>query len=269
MRVAIVIPAFNEAATIRDIAERSLAQCSRVIVVDDGSTDGTAAALRTLPVTLLRHSHNQGKAASLWTGFQHALAEQAELIVTLDGDGQHRPEDVPRLIAVAQRHPHRLIIGARLRGRAAAPRARRIANAVADFWLSWAAGHAIADSQSGQRAYPATLLQELNLRHDYAAAFTLESEILIVAARRGYETVATPIDTIYCQAGRASHFRPSRDIGRITRMVARHLLATGMNVKGLRRSLATPSLIVNAEEYNLSTETRSSTGTSLASPPFL
>jgi glycosyltransferase involved in cell wall biosynthesis len=245
MRAAIVIPAFNEARTIRDIARRSLQQCDKVFVIDDGSTDGTGEALKGLPVVLLRHEVNRGKAAALWTGFASALAEGTDVVVTLDGDGQHRPEDVPRLMDAAHIYPHRLIIAARLRGRDKYPRTRNFANRLADFWVSWAAGHSVADSQSGQRLYPAALLESISLRHDEKAAFTLESEIIIEAARRGYTCVGVPILAIYDPAGRCSHFRPVRDIARIGRMLAFRLLGTGMNPAGLWRCLRQPPCIVD------------------------
>ena len=108
-------------------------------------------------------------------------------------------------------------------------------NRLADFLVSWAAGHAVADSQSGQRLYPAALLEGISLRHDEKASFTLESEIIIEAARRGYTCVGVPILAIYDPAGRRSHFRPVRDIARIGRMVA--LLGSGMNPAGLWRAL--------------------------------
>ena len=253
MICAIVIPAFNEARTIRDIAQRALAQCEIVIVVDDGSTDGTAAALAGLPLTLLRNDRNHGKAVALWKGFAAALARGADAIVTLDGDGQHRPEDVERMIAAALAHPASIVIGARLRRVAAAPRARRLANRFADFWLSWACGYRIADSQSGQRLYPASLLRDVAVRHDACAGFTLESEILIVAAARGCRSVAIPIDASYPAGSRRSHFRPVRDIARIGLMLARHLLAQRMNPRGLVNSLRTPARIVESggvTEYN-------------------
>ena len=248
MRAAIVIPAFNEARTIRDIARRSLQQCDTVIVVDDGSTDGTGDAIKGLPVTLLRHEVNRGKAAALWTGFTSALAGGTDVVVTLDGDGQHRPEDIPLLIAAAHIYPHRLIVAARLRGRDKYPRARYFANRLADFCVSWAAGHAVADSQSGQRLYPAALLEGISLRHDEKAAFTLESELIIEAARRGYTCVGVPILAIYDPAGRRSHFRPVRDIARIGGMVALRLLGTGMNPAGLWRSLREAPCIADLAE---------------------
>jgi glycosyltransferase involved in cell wall biosynthesis len=253
MNCAIVIPAFNEARTIHDVAQRSLAQCELVIVVDDGSTDGTAAALAGLPLTLLRNERNSGKAAALWAGFAEGLRRGADAIVTLDGDGQHQPEDVERLIAAALTHPASIVIGARLRRVAAAPRSRRFANRFADFWLSWACGYPIADSQSGQRLYPAALLREVVVRHDERAGFTLESEILIAAAALGCRSVAVAIDTRYPVAARRSHFRPVRDIARIGLMVTRHLVAQRMNPRGLRNSLGTPAMVVEPggiAEYN-------------------
>lgn len=253
MNCVIVIPAFNEARTIRDIAQRSLAQCEIVIVVDDGSTDGTAAALDGLPLTILRNDRNRGKAAALWSGFAEGLARGADVIVTLDGDGQHQPEDVERMIAAALAHPASIVIGARLRRVAAAPRARRFANRVGDFCVSWACGYPIADSQSGQRLYPAALLRDVVVRHDERAGFTLESEILIAAAALGCRSVAVAIDASYPVASRRSHFRPVRDIARIGLMVTRHLVAQRMNPRGLLNSLCTPARVVESgslPEYN-------------------
>jgi len=246
MPAAIVIPAYDERRTIRDIAERSLRQCALVIVVDDGSSDGTGAALEGLDVQVLRHERNEGKAASLWDGFQHALALGADAVATLDGDGQHQPEDVSRMLVAANEHPHRVIIAARLKGRESYPSARRRANLFADFWISWAAGHPIADSQSGQRLYPAALLRKLQARHDSGAAFTFESEALIEAARLGYTTVAVPIAAVYDPAGRPSHFRPVRDVARIVAMVTRKLLASGLYPAGLWRSLRFPVRVAGA-----------------------
>jgi glycosyltransferase involved in cell wall biosynthesis len=244
MHHAIVIPAYNEARTIHAIAQRALRQCPDVIVVDDGSTDGTSAALADLPVILLRHEANQGKGAALWDGFVQALALGADAVVTVDGDGQHQPEDFARLALAAAAHPHCLIIGARMRSRESAPRARQVANRIADFWLGWAAGHAVADSQSGQRLYPATLLKQVSLRHDDKTRFAFESDLLIRAAKLGYPTVAVPIETVYDPAARPSHFRPVRDIARIARVVAGHLFASRFNLSGLRRSLRTAPCIV-------------------------
>jgi glycosyltransferase involved in cell wall biosynthesis len=238
MRTCVVIPAFNEAATIRGLAERVLQQVPRLWIVDDGSSDATVAELDGLPVRLLRHPTNQGKASSLWDGMQAALAAGADAVITLDGDGQHAPEDIPRLMQAAQRRPSQIIIGSRLRKREKAPRARRFANAFADFWISWASGARISDSQSGFRLYPAALLEKVRVAHGKNRGFVFESEILIEAARAGFSCHSIVIDTCYPEQARKSHFRPLTDISAIVLMVAGKLLASGMNPRGLLRILS-------------------------------
>lgn len=232
-----IIPAFNEAATIVDITRRAMPHVARVIVIDDGSTDGTPDALVGLPVEVLRNPLNRGKSASLVRGFARAIALGAELVVTLDGDGQHLPEDIPRLLAAAARCPGEIIIGARLRHRERMPRLRRFGNAMADFWISWAAGYPIRDSQSGMRLYPLTALACACAARSGESRFVLESEVLIDAARKGCRATRIEIDTIYGSASRDSHFRALGDTVPIVCMVARKLLQRGLNPAGLLRSL--------------------------------
>jgi glycosyltransferase involved in cell wall biosynthesis len=233
---AAVIPAYNESRTIRDVATRALAQAPLVIVVDDGSTDGTAAALDGLPVVLLRNGRNRGKAASLYAGANEAIRRGAVAILTLDGDGQHRPEDIPLLLKSHAAAPARIVIGSRLHKRAEIPAARYWANRFANFWISWAAGHAITDSQSGFRIYPAVLFSKAKVNHGEAYSFVFESEILIEAARLGIHAKFVPISVIYSIRARPSHFRPVVDIARIVRMVTWRLLARGLYLQGLYRS---------------------------------
>jgi glycosyltransferase involved in cell wall biosynthesis len=240
MRVAVLIPAYNEAATIRDVATRALACGSPVVVIDDGSTDSTAGALAGLPVTLLRNASNQGKAASLWLGMQHALAEGADGVVTLDGDGQHNPEDIPRLVAAADAHAGAIVIGSRMREKTEFPRRRLLANQTANFCISWACGYRVEDSQSGFRFYPAALLRRVRLSHDRPHGFVFESEILIEAARLGVRSVPVPIAAIYRPGARASHFHAVRDVLRIGRMVAWKLLCRALYPQGLWSAFVLP-----------------------------
>jgi glycosyltransferase involved in cell wall biosynthesis len=235
--VWIAIPAYQEAGTIRKLAQEVLAHCPNVIVVDDGSTDGTAAQLDGLPVTLLAHPENLGKAASLRTAFRYALSQHARCVIALDGDGQHDPADAPGLLAAWQRHPECIVIGSRLHDRAQFPPARYRANRFACFWISWAAGHPIADSQSGFRVY-STSVMRIALRGAVSGSrFTFESEILIQAARQGHPTLAVAIPGRYPANARRSHFRPVLDIAKIVLMVAGRLLRYGMAPLGLWRSL--------------------------------
>jgi glycosyltransferase involved in cell wall biosynthesis len=231
---AVVIPAYNEAPSIADIALRARRFTDLVIVVDDGSRDGTAQALMQLPVTVLHNPANIGKGKSICRGAQYALARGASAIVTLDGDGQHRPEDIPQLLDRAARQPGDLIIAARLRERRQAPVLRRFANRCADFWISWAAGQRICDSQSGFRLYPAAVFRQCTTESN---GFVFESEILIDAARRGINTGAIAIDTLYDRNSRASHYRPVTDTCSIVRMVAWKLIQRGLYPLGLLRSL--------------------------------
>ncbi len=237
MKVVAVIPAYNEAATIRALAEAVLAQGLELIVVDDGSRDDTAEQLSDLPLQLIRHPDNQGKAASLRRGMDSALAAGADGVLTLDGDGQHRPGEIPGMLELFARNPECLIIGARLLNREQAPRARRFANSFADFWISWAAGRRFQDSQSGFRLYPAHILRQVHIDHDKRHGFVFESEFLIEAARRGCEFKTLAIASHYPEQARASHFRPVADISLIVVMVAGKLFRRGMYPQGLVRIL--------------------------------
>jgi glycosyltransferase involved in cell wall biosynthesis len=225
LTAAVVIPAYNEASTIREVAQRALAQLPLVIVVDDGSSDGTAEKLAGLAVVTLRNTYNSGKAASLRRGVLEAINRGAQAIVTLDGDGQHCPEDIPLLLGVFHSAPGHIVIGSRLHQRTQIPASRYWANRIANFWISGAAGYSIIDSQSGFRVYPAELFERARVGYARVDSFVFESEILIEAARLGMQAICVPVNVVYGERARASHFHPVLDILRITRMVARRLIA--------------------------------------------
>ncbi len=235
--VWIAIPAYNEEHTIRGLAEASLRMCPRVMVIDDGSTDETAACVRDLPVTLIRNSANRGKAASLRAAFSHALAHGACCVVTIDGDGQHDPGDAPALIRAWQERADCLVIGSRLHDAAAFPRARYLANRFACFWISWAAGHPIADSQSGFRVYSSEVMAIALGERVRGSRFTFESEILIEAAHHGHPTLSVRTPARYPAGARASHYRGVVDTAKIVVMVGGRLLRRGLYLRGLWHSL--------------------------------
>ena len=235
---AIVIPAYNEEATIADLVERALKLSEKVIVIDDGSIDNTIEQLKGLPVTLLKHEINKGKAASLWDGFTEALKMGVESIITIDGDGQHAPEDIPLLLAKAKSFPKDIIIGARLADKSAIPAKRYYANKFANFWIAWAAAYPIHDSQSGFRLYPVELFADLKISTKHG--FVFESEILIKAAQKNIYSHAVKIPAVYKKDARPSHFRGVADITLITLMVGKSLLSRGMYPWGLYRSVINP-----------------------------
>ncbi len=244
--IAIVIPALNEALRIREVVEGALRTCALVIVIDDGSDDGTAEQIADLQITVLRHVQRMGKGASLRDGFREALRQGASAVMTMDGDGQHRAEDIPRLLDAANRHPNKIVIGARLRKRSQQPKYRRLANEFGDWGIAWGCGFRIADSQSGHRLYPAAVAA---LQDVPGEDFVFEAQILITAARRlGIGVVSVPIESRYAGVGvaqqfRKSHFRPLRDLYRITSHVVAQVWTYGHVIREYRRTRNTPALI--------------------------
>lgn len=242
-RIAVVIPALNEERAIRGVVESVLAICPNVIVIDDGSTDATCERIADLPVTLIRHATSLGKGQGLRDGFRKARELGFDAVVAMDGDGQHLAADIPRMLAAARRHPEHIVIGARIRNRENQPVARRRANAFADWGISWGCGIPVADTQSGQRYYPLAALELADLSAD---DFVFEAALLIAAARdKNVGVVSVPIESRYQHDFRTSHFRPIRDVTRITWYTMKRIAAYGRIVDSYRRSHGTPPLIVD------------------------
>lgn len=236
--IAIVIPAYNEENTICEVVLSALNLCDRVIVVDDGSTDKTKEKINKLPITLIEHEKNQGKAASLWDGFMQAMSLGVDAVITIDGDGQHAASDIHLLLTKSAEFPNDIIIGARLADKAAIPAKRYYANKFANFWISWAAGYPIADSQSGFRLYPKVLFENLTISVEQG--FVFESEVLIKAAQQGIYSHPVKIPAVYKKNARPSHFRGVYDITQITKMVWKSLYTRGFFLSGLYYSCIRP-----------------------------
>jgi hypothetical protein len=201
-----VIPVHNEAASIGTVVAAARAYLP-VLVVDDASEDASARHAAAAGATVLRLSRQRGKGHALRCAFAAAMQRGVDRIITLDGDGQHNPDDIPRLLAASQRRPGSIIIGGRLQSMSYIPRDRLCAIRVASFWISWVGNCDIQDTQSGFRLYPISVLRALSLQR---GRFLLESECLIKAAQAGCEIDEIPIEPIY-QVGHKSQFRPLRD----------------------------------------------------------
>ncbi len=241
MTTAAVIPARNEARTIRAVAAEACRQVDQVIVVDDGSTDDTAAQLAGLDLVVIRRQPSGGKAAALASGFEHALALGSDWVVTLDGDGQHSAADIGRLLAAARAWPDHLVIGARLRQRHRQPGIRKFANRFADFWVSWASGQRVPDSQTGFRVYPRALLEKVQPSTAKRHGFVFETAMLVDGARRGHPCVAVEIDSVYLDDARPSYFRPGKDVWEIFWFIFWRILLRALFLPGLWRSLTRPA----------------------------
>jgi glycosyltransferase involved in cell wall biosynthesis len=183
----------------------------RIVVVDDGSRDGTGSAAAAEGAEVVRLPENLGKGLALRTGIAAALASQTAAVVLLDADGQHDPDDLPALLAAWDDGRPDLVIGARLGDRASMPSARYWTNYIGTRVLSWMTGRELEDSQCGYRLLSASLAERLDLRSD---GFAIESEMLIKASRQGARFAHVPVRTIY--NGSSSHFRPVLDTLRIS-----------------------------------------------------
>lgn len=247
-RIAVLIPALNEALAIRAVVESVLAVVPNVILVDDGSTDGTSDCVADLPITVIRHDAPKGKGEALRAGFRAALDQGFDAVVTMDGDGQHVAADIPPMLAAARQYPEHIVIAARLIGREQQPASRRRACDFADWGLGWATGQRLVDTQSGQRYYPRNVLAmtDVATRH----GFVFESEILMEANwRLGTRMVAVPIRSRYHGSFRASHIKPVRDFLRITRRIVWKILRRGgLPGNYVRSRRATPLIVTPSSD---------------------
>ncbi|MGH8212744.1 MAG: glycosyltransferase family 2 protein [Rhodanobacteraceae bacterium] len=244
-RYCVLIPCLNEERAIDTLLQEVLAYCPDVIVVDDGSNDRTPEIVSKLPVTLLRHATRRGKGEALRTGFREALVRGYDAVLTMDGDGQHAPEDIPRMVGAALRFPDHIVIGARLLNRVQQPTGRRLANAFADWGISWGCGKPVADTQSGQRWYPRAAMELVALR---SQDFVFETAILIAACRDlDMRVVSVPIESRYAGEFRLSHFRPVRDVARIALYTVGRIAHYGNIAASYCRSHGTPPLVHDPE----------------------
>lgn len=203
--VLALIPGYDEAPRI-GLVIAATARHLPVLVVDDGSTDGTATEAESAGAAVIRQQPNQGKGAALRSGFRRAIAEGYEAVVTLDADGQHDPAEIPSFLQAwrAGAPVPDLVIGRRDFG--AMPLVRRLSNRLGGWAFAWAVGRDIPDNQSGYRLVTRRLM-EASLASD-EAGFEFEVEMIVTSIRAGWEIAWVPIRTIY--AGQPSHIRPWR-----------------------------------------------------------
>lgn len=214
-RVAVVIPAYQAAGTVAAVVNGARV-AGAVYVVDDGSTDGTSGVARGAGATALRHETNRGKGAALATGIAAAVAAGADVIVTIDADGQHPPAEIPRLVTPILSGEADLVLGARERT-GAMPFGRRITNWLSARLATRIAGQGVTDAQTGFRAFTRAVAERIRPagdRYDYETAF------LLGACDAGFRVTCVAIPTIY--AGAPSHFRPWADSWRVVRVFARY-----------------------------------------------
>lgn len=220
MRTLVVIPCKNVEAAIGPLIGRvrGIDAALDVLVVDDGSTDGTGREARKAGAAVLRHETNRGKGAALRTGFDHAVGRGYDALITMDGDLQHDPAAIPAFLAALKAGGGDIVIGTRMRAVGEMPRIRIWTNRTTSRVVSRLAGQSIPDSQSGYRIMKISVVRDLPL---VTSRYDTESEVLIRAARRGARIVSIPIESIYADG--VSHINPVIDTLRFLRLVVRSL----------------------------------------------
>ena len=211
MKPCIVIPCFNHAETVAAVARAAQAH-GAVLVVDDGST----VSLPEMPgCTLIRLERNFGKGAALRAGLLRAAELGFTHAITMDADGQHFAEDLPKFLAAAAAQPEALVVGVRDFYAAGCPTHRRRSNAVSTFWFRVETGVRLGDTQCGFRCYPIALTQRLKVK---SGRYAFELEFMVRASWVGTPIVAVPVRCTYAGGIRNSHFRPVKDLAHITNM---------------------------------------------------
>lgn len=211
MKPCIIIPCFNHAATVAAVTKSARVFCP-MIVVDDGSTQSLPELSNC---EIIRLAKNFGKGAALRAGFQRAIENGFTHAITMDADGQHFAEDLPKFIEATTSQSDAFIVGVRDLVAAGCPRHRQRSNAVSSFWFQVETGILLRDTQCGFRCYPLALAKNLKIK---SGRYAFELEFMVRAAWVGTPIVAVPVKCAYTDGIRNSHFRPIKDLAHITLM---------------------------------------------------
>lgn len=193
MRIIAVIPAFNEEKTIAEVLTNTRPFVDEIIVVNDGSSDRTAEIARAYKAVVVTHVINRGLGAAIETGFEVARRNSAEVVVTLDADGQHDPSEILKLIEAIERGAD-VVIGSRMISKIGMPWYRQIANTLGNLVTFFLFGAFVTDSQSGFRAFTAYALRQIKIQTN---RMEVSSELIAEAKRHKLTLVEVPIKAIY------------------------------------------------------------------------
>ena len=216
MSVLAVIPAHNEAGAIAPVVKAVRALGHGVLVVDDGSTDATAALAKGAGASVLSTGKKTGKGNALRAGFDYAVKNAYEVVVALDGDGQHDPADIALFLECHRLTGASLVNGNRMHAPRGMPLVRMATNAFMSWLISLICRQRIPDSQCGFRLIAADVLKNIRLE---CSDFEIETELLIKASRKNFRIASVPIATIY--RNEQSKIKPVRDTLRFVRYIAR------------------------------------------------
>ena len=215
LKTCVIIPTYNNAATLAAVIKNVAGFIDDIIVVNDGSTDNTVDVVNNFPsVQFISYPKNVGKGWALRKAFAYAIESGFTHAITIDSDGQHFAKDLPAFINKAKENPNAIIIGARNMGQASVPGGSSFGNKFSNFWFKVETGISSTDTQSGYRLYP--LLPLKNMRF-ITRKYEFEIEVLVRAAWKGIDVVSVPVTVYYAPKDeRVSHFRPYKDFFRIS-----------------------------------------------------
>ncbi|MFN8309222.1 MAG: DUF2062 domain-containing protein [Chitinophagales bacterium] len=230
LRCCVLLPTYNNAGTIAAVLQDVLRYTSEVCVVNDGSTDNTAAILSQFPqIKLHSYAQNRGKGWALRQGFEFARQQGYDFAITIDSDGQHFADDLPTFLKALQTDKHAIFIGARNMDQSAVPGKSSFGNKFSNFWFRLETGIDMPDTQSGYRLYP---LRDLQGTHFLTVKYEFEIEVLVRAAWKNIGIKSVPVKVYYPPAEeRVSHFRPFRDFSRISVLNTVLVLITFLYIK--------------------------------------
>ena len=218
LRVCAVIPAYDEAGSIGEVVTGARRHVSRLVVVDDGSKDGTGQTAAAAGAVVLRHDRNRGKGAALRTGLAWVLARSFTHVLLMDADRQHDPTDIPTLLELARKGPCDVVIGERAFDRQTMPASRYYTNVISSWVISqFFVGATVRDAQSGFRLIRSDLLRGIRLT---ARGYEIETEMLIKLRRRGAVVTSGRVQLRY--DGARSKLRPLRDTTRTCFLAVRY-----------------------------------------------
>ncbi|MFC1808008.1 glycosyltransferase family 2 protein [Candidatus Omnitrophota bacterium] len=214
MSSCVIIPAHNEAAKIADVIRGAKEQNTDVVVIDDGSLDNTSEIAKAQGADVIRHDQRRGKGTSIRDGLHYCLPKGYDIVVTMDGDGQHKPDDLKRFIDRASDDNIQALIGNRMENPTGMPKIRIFSNWFMSVVISSICRQKIPDTQCGFRLFKREAIEGIDIRAD---KFEIESELLVKVARKGVQIDSISIDSIY--AGEQSKIRPIRDTVRFFRFL--------------------------------------------------
>jgi len=211
----VLIPTYNNDRTLEYVLVKVLEFTGQVIVINDGSTDGTRKILEKFPgLTVLHLTKNKGKGFAIRQGFKEALLQGYSYAITIDSDGQHLPEDLPKFLSMIEEQPGALVIGSRNLKQAGIPGGTSFGNRFSNFWTWVETGYKLPDTQSGFRLYPIKRIENIRF---ITNRFEFEIEVLVRSAWKGIPLTSVPVSVIYpAKKDRVSHFRPFTDFARIS-----------------------------------------------------